>query len=218
MKGWKKWADTGHWRRECGWVGSPKFLWSNIFIYFFHHWGPLPSEKPYTCVTNLQNDLWSSKQIQRLTVWMQKVWMSRLWTVSERACLVGGFVLLCAPSLLWSSLWSNALECDVSRHFPASPFLLHKPKIYSFISSRADLILIGVSASLAAVGMPTWCKLYEHCKGIYGLQWCTGRCAGDSSKTAHNQKCTYAYTANLFCILLPLFFSENCRVHELFFK
>lgn len=34
-------------------------------------------------------------------------------------------------------------------------FLLCKPKIYSFISDGADIILISVSESLAAVGMPT---------------------------------------------------------------
>lgn len=134
----------------------------------------------------------------------------------------GGFVLLCAPSLLWSSLWSNALECDVSRHLPASPFLLRKPKIYSFISSRADLILIGVSASLAAVGMPTWCKLYEQCKGIYWLQWCTGRCAGDSSMIPlkpHTIRSALMLTQPIYFVFYcHYFFSESCRVHELFFK
>lgn len=54
---------------------------------------------------------------------------------------------------------------------PPPFFLLRKPKIYSFISDGADIILISMSACPAAVGMPTSCELCQWwCGGIWGSE------------------------------------------------
>lgn len=69
MKGWEK----NEWILDISEGSVAEWVRLNCcseiyFCHFFHRLGPLPSEKPYKCVTNLRNDSWSSKQMAEHTV------------------------------------------------------------------------------------------------------------------------------------------------------